>query len=67
MFQKLEEQRLEKEKRIKEDIIKQQKSNLTIKNPMNDYSNQLSKGTIEHKDFLKHLLGRNNPNFFKQE
>ncbi len=34
---------------------------------MNDYSNQLSKGTIEHKDFLKHLLGRNNPNFFKQE
>ena len=65
--QKEEEQRLEYEKRIKEVILKQQKSNLTIKNPMNDYSSQFSKGAIEHKDFLKHLLERNNPNFFNQE
>ena len=65
--QKLEEQKLENEKRMKEIILKQQKSNLTVKNMMNDYANQLSKGTIGHQDFIKHLMIRNNPNFFNQE
>ncbi len=64
-----EEKRLENERRIQELVKKQQKANLTKKrkNPAEDYINMLSSGSIEHIEFLKHLILRNNPNFFNQE
>ncbi len=64
-----EEKKLENEKRVQELVKKQQRANLTQKrkNAAEDYANRLSSGKIEHVDFLKHLILRNNPNFFNQE
>ena len=64
-----EEKKLENEKRVQELVKKQQRANLTQKrkNAAEEYASRLSSGKIEHVDFLKHLILRNNPNFFNQE